>query len=320
MRFQALGDTIITLPYLQSLKNQYPDTRLHLLTRKEVSSIPESLELFEKVIAIGGGRNAKIQFVLALLQLPKLWWYNYDAVLDLQNHKISNVIRFLLFPKAWSEFDKYSAYPAGERTRKTIEALGLKNISINSSFQFRKEIHVDQLLLENGWDGISQLVILNPAGNFPSRNWPIENYVQFARLWIGNLSQPVQFVLMLMSQHQDKANRMKQELRNYCIDLSGKTTTIEAFSIIKKSNLVLSEDSGLMHMAWVQGIPTLALFGSTNKDWSAPLGEFSICLDSSDLECGPCMLKDCKYGNNHCLERYSPDFIFTEAKSLLNLN
>lgn len=317
MRFQALGDTIITLPYLQSLKINYPEIRIHFYTRKEVSGIPEALDLFEKVIAIGGGRNAKIQFILSLFQLPKLWWQHYDAVLDLQNHKISRVIRFLLFPEAWSEFDKYSAQSAGDRTRQTIESLAFKNIGINSSFQFNNKLSVDRLLMESGWNGISQLVVLNPAGNLPSRNWPVENYAEFARIWLEKQSQPAQFVLMLMSQHEEKAKKIKQELGNHCIDLSGKTSALEAFLVIRKSQLILTEDSGLMHMAWVQSVPTLALFGSSRKDWSAPQGELSHCMDAADLDCGPCMLAECLFKDNRCLTRYSPAFVFDKSMQLL---
>jgi heptosyltransferase-2 len=72
IRFQALGDLMITLPYLQSLKEQIPDVEIHLLTRSEVSEIAKNITLFEKVFSIGGGRNAKIQFLLSLLLMPYL--------------------------------------------------------------------------------------------------------------------------------------------------------------------------------------------------------------------------------------------------------
>src|SRR5882672_2084205 len=100
IRFQALGDLMITLPYLQSLKEQTPEAQIHLLTRSEVSEIPKNLVLFEKVFSIGGGRNAKIQFLLSLLLMPYLFWQHYDIVIDLQNHRISKIIRRLLGAKA----------------------------------------------------------------------------------------------------------------------------------------------------------------------------------------------------------------------------
>ena len=53
MRFQALGDTIITLPYLQSLRRRFPEAELHFLTREEVSAVPRAVQLFDRVIALG---------------------------------------------------------------------------------------------------------------------------------------------------------------------------------------------------------------------------------------------------------------------------
>jgi heptosyltransferase II len=80
----------------------------------------------------------------------------------------------------------------------------------------------------------------------------------------------------------------------------------------------LSEDSGLMHMSWVSGIPTLALFGSTWSVRARPLGNHSLFFDSSDLECGACRQEICKYGDVHCLTRYKAEFIFDKAVSLIN--
>ncbi|HYJ40178.1 MAG TPA: hypothetical protein VEW08_05265, partial [Steroidobacteraceae bacterium] len=115
MRFQALGDTIITLPYLLSLKRRFPEARLHFLTRKEVCQVPAAVDLFDRVIALGGGRNLKLQLLSAAWWMPWLLAQRYDLVLDLQNHRISRWIRKLIAPRAWAEFDCYSPRSAGER-------------------------------------------------------------------------------------------------------------------------------------------------------------------------------------------------------------
>jgi heptosyltransferase II len=317
MRFQALGDAIITLPYLQSLKRNYPELKIHLLTRKEVSAIPVGISIFDKVLIIGGGRNARIQLLLAILKLPFMWLQGYDAVIDLQKHKISIIIRKLLAANAWAEFDKHSPSSAGERTKKTIEALGLWKIGLDTDFQINEDVNA--LLKKHGWKKGHSLVALNPAGNFPSREWPIENYITFAKLWLAKMSPDTQFVLLLLPQHKTKAQPIIASLGEECIDMTGKASQLQAFAILKLCSFVISEDSGLMHMAWVQGIPTIALFSSSRKDWSAPQGQWSRCFDSSDLACGPCDMVICKYKDNRCLTRYSPEFILEQAKDLLSL-
>jgi ADP-heptose:LPS heptosyltransferase len=100
------------------------------------------------------------------------------------------------------------------------------------------------------------------------------------------------------------------------ISIVGETTTAQAFAIVQLAELMISEDSGLMHMGWVSGIKTIALFGSTRSDWAQPLGRHARFFDSSDLPCGNCMREICAYGDNHCLTRYTPAFIFEQARAL----
>ena len=100
IRLQAMGDMVITLPYLQYLKNHLPEnTVIDLVTREEVDSIPKSLQLFTTVYSIGGARSFAKQLLSALLLLPKLLIRKYDIVIDLQNNEVSNLIRRSLLPR-----------------------------------------------------------------------------------------------------------------------------------------------------------------------------------------------------------------------------
>lgn len=318
IRLQATGDMVITLPYLQNLRNTLPpDAELDLVTREEVESIPKNIELFNNVHSIGGGRNWKKQLALTYLLLPKLLLRRYDVVIDLQNNIISKTIRKALMPKAWSEFDRFSPIAAGECTRLAIEATGFKNCAATSGFKTKiSDSEIKGILKQNGWDGKSKLVLLNPAGAFKTRHWPIENYAEFCRIWIENFPQ-TQFLVMGTDFVSSKATYLKQRLNNKVINLVSKTTPIQAFALLQRIQLVISEDSGLMHMAWVSGVPTLAMFGSTRSDRATPLGNHTLLLNSSDLPCGNCMLEECRFGDNHCMTRYSPQFVFDKAISLL---
>ncbi len=317
IRMHAIGDVVITMPYLQQLRNSLPlDTRIDFLTIREAYPIPSNIQLFNKVYIIGGGRNFKKQVCCSALLLPKLFFRHYDVVLDLQNGFISNWVRKILMPKAWSVFDKVSPRAAGERTRLTIEAAGLGENFADTHFTLKSDLGIEKILKENAWDEKCDLVILNPAGAFETRNWPAENYKQFAELWLQQFPA-TQFLIMGTDLIAPKSKYLKAIFGNSLINLVSKTTLAQAFAIIQKTKFVLSEDSGLMHMAWISGIPILALFGSTRSDWSRPLGAHSLLLNSSDLECGNCMLEVCKYGDVHCLTRYSPEYVFEKALILV---
>ncbi len=318
IRLQAMGDMVITLPYLQHLRRTMPPgTIIDFLTREEVDAIPRSIVLFDKVFTIKGGRNLKKQLFYTCLLLPQLLLRRYDVVIDLQHNIVSRIVRKTLLPKAWSEFDRFSAIAAGESTRLTIEAIGLgKYYADENGFKFKVTDDDTFILKENGWDGLSELVVLNPAGAFITRNWPVENYTAFAELWLKQFPQ-TQFLVIGVNTINEKASLLKTKLGNRLINLVNKTTPVQAFAIIQKARLVVSEDSGLMHMAWVSGIPTLAMFGSTKSSRSRPLGDHSLLLHSSDLPCGNCMLEACAFGDVHCLTRYTPDLVFEKALTLI---
>jgi ADP-heptose:LPS heptosyltransferase len=319
IRLQAVGDTLINLPYLLDLKRAHPGVELHFMTHESAAAVPKACGIFDEVIVIRGGRNARVQFLLMLLELPRLWWQRYDAVIDLQNHRWSRLLRRLIHAPSWSAFDKFSPRPHGERARLTIDAIGPWRVNLDTSLRIPgSAARAAQLLRTHGWKDDHDLVVLNPAGYGESRGWPLESYCEFARHWRRVRNPRTQFVLLLLPALRHKAEVISTALGSHCIDLTAHADQVEAFSVLGLCTLVLTEDSGLGHMAWIQRVPTLALFSSSRRDWSAPQGTWSDCLDSADLECGPCGALVCKFGDNRCLTRYEPRFVVARAAALLD--
>ena len=317
IRLQAMGDVVVTLPYLLHLRNMLgPSTRLDFLTREETRAIPESIELFDNIYIIGGARNFKKQLIKTFFLLPKLFVNRYDIIIDLQNNRIGKIVRKVLLPEAWSAYDRFSPISGAERYRLTIEAAYPFRNKAANNFILKHPSAGLQKLIENNWREENALVVLNPAGAFETRNWNIDNYATFAKLWLNKFPE-TQFIIMGLPLLAGKAALLKKQLGDNLINLVDKTTSAEAFAILQRVKLVLSEDSGLMHMAWISGIPTLTLFGSTRSDWSRPLGEHTLLLDSSDLSCGNCMEATCKFGDVHCLTRYSAEHVFHHALTLI---
>jgi len=316
IRMQALGDTVITLPYLLSVRRLFPDAELDFLTREEVAAVPKAMDQFDRVVALGGDRNRYRTWISALRHVPALLARRYDVVLDLQNNRISNFVRRAIRPTAWAAFDRLSPRPAGERTRRTIEAALGVDPGMDTALELRGGgPDVDALLLRHGWKAGFDLVVLNPAGFSPARAWPTASYIEFARRWIERHPRS-QAVLLLLPSKRAKATEIATALGEHCIDLTGHADQLAAYAIAGRARLMLSEDSGLMHMAWTQGTPTLALFSDSRRDWSAPQGSWSDCLDSSDLPCGPCGLEVCRFGDNRCLTRYSAAQVLERAEKL----
>jgi len=315
IRLQALGDVTITLPYLRALRGQLPGASLDLLTREEVADVPRAVQLFDTVETIGGGRDERHQLGLVFLRGPRLAARRYDLVIDLQNNRVSRAARRAARPAAWSSFDRFSPLSAGERTRRTIEAAGLTLGPVDAHLPLKDESLGHAVLQRAGRDE-RPMIVLSPAGAFATREWPTQNYVEFARMWQARRRS--QFVILGLPRIAGRAAAIASAIGSDCLDLTGKTTAAEAMGIVQRASLVVSEDCGLMHMAWTSGTPTLALFGSTRHDWSTPLGPHTLCLHSGDLECGACMEATCRYGDVHCLTRYAPEAVVSYAETLIN--
>ena len=318
IRLQAFGDVVITLPYVQALQTVLPTTQFHFLTREEFSAIPNNMTLFIRVYTIGGGRNLKLQWLKAIGLLPSLLREHYDIVIDLQRNSLSRMIRRALHPKSYCEFDRFSLHTAGERTKITIDKLGFTPLPNSIP---RLELRDFTAGLENlfsaNYNPAKKLIVLNPAGNFATKNWPLDYYVQFARTWQETIDRNVQFAVIGTESILVKSEYLRSRLGDKLISLVDSTTQSQAFNILQKADLVLTEDSGLMHMAWVSQIPVVALFGSTKSVWSKPIGEYSVCLDSTDLECGECAQPTCRFGDVHCLTRHTPEFVVKISRELL---
>jgi heptosyltransferase II len=98
-------------------------------------------------------------------------------------------------------------------------------------------------------------------------------------------------------------------------DLTGKTSLTEAASIMAGARAVVSNDSGLMHLAGYLGVPVIGLFGSTSPDWTRPLGHKSVALKSEE-PCSPCFARTCRYSHYSCLENIAPITIAELLESL----
>lgn len=315
IRFYALGDLTITFPYILGLKHTLPGCTIDLLTTDEHKYYVQSLEMFDRVLPIYFQRKTVNLAYNGIVKSIGLKLEDYDVVIDLQNNWISRTIRRILNPKSYSSFDRFSPLPAGERVANTINAIGVNSVQPDFKLKSSLASQAKLKLMDAGWNEENKLVILNPAGYFETRNWPLDNYISFAQKWIS-IYPKTQFLLVGIDRIRLKAETIENSLKGNVINLVNQTTISEAFAMVQMADLMLSEDSGLMHMAWVNGVPTIALFGSSRSDWSRPLGDHSICLNSSDLACGECMSSTCKYGDVRCLTRYNPQMVVEKAIEL----
>lgn len=325
IRLHAIGDTALVLPPGNSLRKLFPASRIDVLTGKLSALLINAAGIFDNVYAFKDYsvfEESTISVRLDKIKESKKWGAalkqnNYEVLIDLQNNRVSRLLRYFAGIKYFAEFDRISSRRASERTLDTFRTAGFENVINDCSLELTTErlSEAKKILFNNSWNGRTKLVVLNPAGLWKTRNWPMENYVNLAKLMLKD--DNYSFLIIGDKKIDEKAEYFKQQLGKSVINLAGKTSLDEVLALFQLVDMTITEDSALLHVSWASGIPTLSLLGSTRNDWTSPAPPHGLSLNSSDLECGNCMQEECKYGDVHCLTRYTPEMVYEKLKELI---
>ncbi len=317
IRLHTFGDVLVTLPIIQDFKTLNPETEMHLLVCEAYADLPRNMVAFDKIHSLKHAKGGWKMAAGALLAIPRLLFERYDAVIDLQNNIHSRTVRRALFPAAWSQFDRFSKIHVIHRYQNTVNALRAGQTAVGARLELRDDQIGIEKLKEVGWNGRDSLIILNPCGLFPTREWTAAKYLEFAQIWLDEIDGSAKFLLIGLERLHEKAGLLEASLGLNCLNLIGKTTPTEAFNIARQASLSLSDDGGLLHISWVNQIPTIGFLGASPSYWGRPYGEKSFGFTSDDLSCGNCHRTDCIWDDNRCLVRITAAMVIERAKTLM---
>ncbi|WP_310625401.1 lipopolysaccharide heptosyltransferase II [Limnohabitans sp.] len=159
-------------------------------------------------------------------------------------------------------------------------------------------------------------VVFAPGAEYgPAKRWPARHFAELA----GKLDRPV--VLLGSNKEfdicQEIATKANAQQPGHCFNLAGQTSLMQAFALIAYAHRVVSNDSGLMHVAAAFGVPQVAVFGSSSPEHTPPLNERArvvwLRVDPNyqpPLACAPCYERTCPLGHTRCLEDVSPERVY----------
>ena len=142
----------------------------------------------------------------------------------------------------------------------------------------------------------------------PAKCWPAEHYAALARTLHERDGQPV--LLLGSGKEAPLCESIAAQAPGACRVLAGKTSLIDAMALIAASRGVVSNDSGLMHVAAAFGVPQAAVFGSTSPEHTPPLNPRARVLwlkEELKLDCAPCFDRVCRFGHTRCLTGVSAE-------------
>ena len=163
--------------------------------------------------------------------------------------------------------------------------------------------------------------VFAPGAEFGSaKRWPASHYAALARQLGQNL------VLLGSAKEAEDGQTIENGLIDTevrCFNLIGRTTLSEAFALISQARWMVSNDSGLMHVAAALGIPQVAVFGSSSPMHTPPINPKARVLWLKNdptyrptLDCAPCFERTCPLGHLRCLNDLIPGRVAQELASL----
>ncbi len=322
-----LGDALMTTPTIRALKRTYPGVVIdviagstasygaleilaldpdidHLIPRVNGDSIARGKQLYQVIV------NGKYDLVLILPTLP---FYSFIARLTGR--------RVIMVPKA-----DETKHMADHMLDSVKSFLPIVEAPHNMVLDVPHLTVLSMSKLLNGLDQTRRTVALSVGASRPQKRWPAAH---FARTAVMAASHGFNVLLLGGGNEQDMSTAAEVMCAaeksgnggNVVVDLVGKTTIEQLSAAIRISDVLVTCDTGSMHIGSGLGTPLVALFGSTSPKFTGPYGEErkAKILDLH-LPCAPCGTHPTCNGRYDCMTGIEPDHVLQSILELMSLS
>ena len=298
----SLGDIVHAMPTLFALRERFPDAEVTWLVKRQWVSLVEVITGVDHVCAVEQGLMGWLG------RVPDLRAAGFDLVVDLQGLFRSGAMAWLTgcsrrvgFANAREGspffYTQRVAVPTGsmhavDRYLLVTEALGAARPK-EPRFEFidRAEDRqaVETLLTAAGLAGVLPWVAMNVSARWETKRWPPQHFAEAADQ-LAEAGIPI--VFMGGPAERPETRAVMARMRTKAVDLTGQTPVGLLPSLLRRAAVLVTNDSGPMHIAAAVGTPVVVLFGPTDPVRTGPYGRGHVVL-SNPVECRPCFRREC---------------------------
>jgi heptosyltransferase-1 len=327
----SLGDVIHAIPVLRLLKQTYPSSEIYWWISAELSSLLESDPDLTGLFLFYRKKSESPFFWPTLIkELRRMRRMGFTHVIDLQSLARSGITAWLANGEvtiglddpregASTFYDIRVPRPSYETHAVDWYLQTLRYFNIKPHFGFE--------WLPGRADAASKMkqagvrdgrIILNPGAKWENKRWPAENFRELA-LTIAQVFPEKQIVLLGGRSDYEITSGIRNG-SDSILDLTGRTSLPEMIEVIRGADLMVTNDTGPMHMGAALGTPLVPLFGPTTPKRTGPYGQIESVLQTK-IPCVPCMKPDCSNPIRlECLKRLDPPTVMREVERRLAVN
>ena len=322
----SLGDIVHAMPTCAAIRRAYPKARLTWLVKRQWAGLVERIDGVDRVWPVDSTLKGWLS------EVPSLRAEGFDLIVDLQGLFRSAAIGWLSGSPLLVGFaNGREGSPWFYSRRVTVPQLDMHAVdryllvakavgaaeSGAPEFRFRLPQtdyeEVDGLLSRSGVQPGTSWVALNVSARWPTKRWPAASFAEVA----DRLQQEGYGAVVMIGGPDERADvvAVSGMMKTPAVDLSGATTIGLLPALLSKAALLITNDSGPMHIAAAVGTPMVALFGPTSAVRTGPYGMGHSVL-AGDVPCRPCFSRTChKSLPLECLKLVSPQQVLAAARA-----
>jgi heptosyltransferase-2 len=323
-----VGDAMLMQPMLLRLRQRHPGCRIDVLAPPWTAALLGAMSEVDEVI-INPFPHGELRLVARFRLGKKLRESKYDQAIVLPNSLKSALVPYFaqipLRTGFVGEF-RYGLLNDARKLSKMRLPLMVERFAqlaedrqgaiprplANPSLEVSPSLR-DAVLLKLGLTMDLPIAVFCPGAEYgPSKRWPVPYFAEIAQrlrkhgfaIWLVGSAKDREIADKIVSMGNPAS-------RNLC----GSTDLADAIALLSCAELVISNDSGLMHIAAALNRPMLALFGSSSPQFTPPLSPKAEVV-RLDLKCSPCYKRECPLGHFNCMMQLTPDLVWNKIEKM----
>jgi len=310
-----IGDVILTLPVLDFMMESLPDSKFTVMVSARPKEIFENNPLLERVIIYDKHSPLKDKIKL-FFELKK---EKFDIVIDLRNTLFGRLLpsrykahQFLLKSKNIRHMRDLHIlkviYPYTDlSSTRNLERQALYISSHDHNY-------IERILRENRIAQTDKIIAVSAGARNLIKRWPKEKFVELIDKMIEEINAKV---VLIGDKADEPINKYIAAHSKYeSLDLSGRTTSVQAAALLEKVSFLVTNDSTNLHLASYLNVPVVAVFGPTDEAKYGPWSS-DCAVAKKEIFCRPCQKAKCRFNDLKCMQLVSTEDMMQLVREIL---